>query len=113
MDSPGNYTYYRLDISSNHSGGILQLAGWGMNAAKVAGTTRTPMVTLVGASPSRGYHIIPLAGFTGMRALKHAGQHTADGRGYAMNRLFNVKIPVGKNTRLSYNIFPELSGNDL
>jgi hypothetical protein len=30
-----------------------------------------------------------------------------------MNRLFNVKIPVGKNTRLSYNIFPELSGNDL
>ena len=30
-----------------------------------------------------------------------------------MNRLFNVKIPVGKNTRLSYNIVPELRGNDL
>ncbi len=111
--SPRPFTYYRLDISANQSGGALQLAGWTLVPAEAAGAKISPMVTAIGSGPAGGYNMKPLAGFTGLRALKYAGQHTADGRGFAMNRLFDVNIPVGKNTRLSYNIFPEFTNNDL
>ena len=36
----------------------------------------------------------------------------ADGRSYATNKLFDVTIPVGPKTRLSYKIFPEFTGGD-
>lgn len=107
------FTHYRLDISSNQSGGITQLAEWTLNPPETAGSAATPMTTAIGAGPAGGYNMKPLAGFTGLRALKYAGQHTADGRGYAMNRLFDVNLTVGPRTRLSYHIFPELTGNDL
>ena len=108
----GSFLHYRLEIASNHSGDSLQLAGWELCAPERPGSAATPMTTTVGGGPASGYNMKPMVGFTGMRSLKYAGHHTADGRGYAMNRLFNVDIPVGKNTRLSYDIFPELTGND-
>lgn len=107
-----SFLHYRLEILSNHSGGSVQLAGWELCAAERPGSAAAPMTTTVGNGPATGYNMKPMAGFTGMRALKYAGKHTASGRGHAMNRIFNVNIPVGKRTRLSYNIFPELTGND-
>ena len=41
-----------------------------------------------------------------MKALRYAGTHTADGRGYSYNKVFDVDVPVGANTELSYRIFP-------
>ncbi len=114
LPSPRAFAFYRLDISSNHGGDILQLADWGLNPAETAApATVSPMNTAIGAGPSSGYNMKPRAGFTGLRALRYAGQHTAAGEASATNRLFDVNIPVGKNTRLSYRIFPELTGNDL
>ena len=54
----------------------------------------------------------PDAGFTGLAALRYSGGAEADGRSYATNKLFDVNIPVGPKTRLSYKIFPEFTGQD-
>lgn len=107
------FTYYRLDITANHSGDVLQLADWILEPVGKASEETPPMTTAIGAGPATGYNMKPRAGFTGMRSLRYAGQHTAAGQAQATNRLFEVKIPVGKDTRLSYRIFPELTGNDL
>ncbi|ARF57938.1 GH92 family glycosyl hydrolase [Streptomyces gilvosporeus] len=53
------------------------------------------------------------AGFTGTHALRYAGTHTAPGRGYAYNKLFDVDIPVTASTTLSYRLFPEMATTDL
>ncbi|TWT85097.1 Glycosyl hydrolase family 92 [Planctomycetes bacterium CA13] len=113
VSSPRPYRFYRLDIFSNHFGDMLQLAGWDLIPAEDKTKRSSPMTTKVGSGPSGGYNMKPRAGFTGMHSLKYAGKHTADGRGYATNRIFDVNIPVSKTTRLSYCIFPELTGNDL
>ena len=112
LKSPKAFAFYHLDISSIQSGDKVQLGGWSLEPA--GGTSAaTPMTTEISAGPSSGYNMKRGAGFTGLKTLKYAGRHTAAGRCYAMNRLFTVNIPVGKRTRLSYNIFPELTGNDL
>ena len=63
--------------------------------------------------PIRGFNIKPLVGWTGVKALRYSGGHTADGRGYAWNRLFDVDLPVGARTRLRYKIFPDMIAGDL
>lgn len=111
---PGSYTYYRLDVTANHGGGIVQLADWGLN--EVPSTTDpapTPIVTEVGAGPRSGYNIKSLVGWTGVRALHYSGRHTADGRGYAWNRLFDVDIPVGDRSQLTYKVIPDMVKGDL
>jgi len=112
--TPGTFSYYRLDVTANHSGGIVQLADWGLN--EVPSTTDpapSPMVTEVGAGPRSGYNIKSLVGWTGVRALHYAGRHTAAGRGYAWNRLFDVDIPVGDRSQLSYKVIPDMIKGDL
>lgn len=112
LNSPKAFAFYHLDISAIQSGDKVQLGAWSLEPA--GGTSAaTPMTTGISAGPSSGYNMKRGAGFTGLKTLKYAGRHTAAGRCYAMNRLFTVNIPVGKRTRLSYNIFPELTGNDL
>lgn len=114
LSAPRAFAFYRLEIAANHGGGTIQLADWGLNPAEGGGSAAvSPMNTALGAGPSSGYNMKRRAGFTGLRALRYAGQHTAAGRAYATNRLLDVNIPVGKNTRLTYRIFPELTGNDL
>ena len=41
------------------------------------------------------------AGFTGKQALRYAGTHKADGRGYSYNKVFDVNVAVRRNTELS------------
>lgn len=52
------------------------------------------------------------AGFSGRRALRYAGTHTATGRGYAYDKVFEVSVPVTAATSLSYEIFPEMARSD-
>ncbi|MFI1305095.1 GH92 family glycosyl hydrolase [Streptomyces sioyaensis] len=61
-----------------------------------------------GDSPTAKAH----AGFSGGHALRYAGTHTAGGRGYAYNKVFDVSIPVTADTSLSYEIFPEMARSD-
>ncbi len=110
--SPGAYSTYRLDITANHAGNIIQLADWDLIASDDEQGT-PPMVTSVGNGPSSGYNMKARVGFTGVQSLRYAGEHVADGEAAATNRLFDVSIPVGDSSRLSYRIFPELTGNDL
>ena len=49
------------------------------------------------------------AGFTGKHALRYAGSHTGNGRGYAYNKVFDVDVPVTAATALSYRLFPEMA----
>ncbi|WP_181767016.1 GH92 family glycosyl hydrolase [Streptomyces albidus (ex Kaewkla and Franco 2022)] len=53
------------------------------------------------------------AGVTGKHSLRYAGKHTASGRGYSYNRVFDVNTRVTSRTSLSYKLFPELPKTDL
>ncbi len=53
------------------------------------------------------------AGFTGTHALYYGGSHTADGRAYATEKVFDVDVPVEQYTRLSYKLFPAMADSDL
>lgn len=113
VTSPAAYRFYRLNVTANHSGGIVQLADWDLNDGSTGGGDPTPMVTAVGSGPISGFNIKPLVGWTGVKALRYSGGHTADGRGYAWNRLFEIDVPVTESTRLSYKIFPDMVSGDL
>ncbi|MFE1763424.1 GH92 family glycosyl hydrolase [Streptomyces angustmyceticus] len=60
------------------------------------------------ASPTAKAH----AGFSGTRALRYSGTHTAEGRGYSYNKIFDVNVPVTAATSLSYKLFPEMAKSD-
>ena len=107
------YSRYRLEIQANHSGGIIQLADFDLLQAVDPEAGAAPMTSLVGSGPSRGYNMKARVGFTGTHSLRFGGEHSADGEAFATNRLFDVEIPVGADTRLSYLVFPELTANDL
>lgn len=112
--SPGSYRYYRLDISSNQSGSIVQLADWNIAEKPPTGEPQaTPMVTTVGSGPISGYNIRPLTGWTGKAAMRYSGAVTTDARGYAWNVLYRKQIPVGSGTTLSYKIFPDMIAGNL
>jgi predicted alpha-1,2-mannosidase len=71
------------------------------------------MLTRVGPGPAFAYAAKTRVGFTGVKALRYQGSHTADDEAFVTNRLFWVEVPIEEDTELSYLIFPELPGNDL
>jgi predicted alpha-1,2-mannosidase len=107
------YGYYRLNVTANSGDSIVQLADWDISDGSGTLPPATPMVSEVGNGPTRGANALPKAGFTGVASLRYAGGARADGRSYATDKLFDVDIPVGPTTRLSYKIFPELTNDDL
>ncbi|WP_022883438.1 GH92 family glycosyl hydrolase [Glaciibacter superstes] len=113
ITTPGTYSYYRLDITANHSKNIIQLADWDMLWNEGGGDSQPPITTSIGSGPTSGYNMKARVGFTGTHALRYTGEHTADGEGLGTNRLFDVNIPVIDSTWLSYNVFPELTADDL
>ncbi len=113
VDAPAEYRFYRLDVTANHSGGLVQLADWDISDGTTGPGTVSPMVTRTGPGPISGFNIKPLVGWTGVKALRYSGGHTAAGRGYAWNRLFDVDVPVGNASRLTYKIFPDMVSGDL
>ncbi|WP_432970748.1 GH92 family glycosyl hydrolase [Dactylosporangium sp. CA-233914] len=106
------YSYYRLNITANSGDSLVQLADWDISDGSNTKPPATPMVSVVGSGPVSGYNMKPSAGFTGVASLRYAGGAEADGRSYATNKLFDVNIPVGPKSRLSYKIFPEYTGQD-
>ncbi|HEY0532066.1 MAG TPA: glycoside hydrolase domain-containing protein, partial [Actinoplanes sp.] len=107
------YGYYRLNVTANSGDSIIQLADWDISDGTDVLPPATPMVSEVGSGPVRGANDLPGAGFTGTASLRYAGGAQTDGRAYATDKLFDVNIAVGPKTRLSYKIFPELTGEDL
>jgi predicted alpha-1,2-mannosidase len=111
--TPGAYRYYRLNVSANHGEDIVQLADLILSDGSPAPTPVAGMTTEVGSGPSSGPNVTPNTGFTGLKALEYAGTHTQNGAVHAYNKLYDVHIKVQPDTRLSYDIFPELTGGDL
>ncbi|BCY07469.1 GH92 family glycosyl hydrolase [Actinoplanes sp. L3-i22] len=107
------YAFYRLNITANSGDSLLQLADWDLSDGTDVRPPATPMVSATGTGPVRGANQRPSAGFTGVAALRYAGAAEGDGRSYATNKLFDVNLPVGPKSRLSYKIFPELTAEDL
>ena len=66
------------------------------------------MTSRTGSGPSDTPTSKNEAGFTGKHSLRYAGKHTAGGRGYSYNKVFDVDVRVDRRTSLSYKIFPEL-----
>ncbi|WP_329362115.1 GH92 family glycosyl hydrolase [Streptomyces sp. NBC_00669] len=111
---PGAYRYYRLNVTANSGNtGSTQLADLILSDGSAAPTPVAGMTTDVGSGPSSGPDVKPNVGFTGAKALEYAGTHTASGAVHAWNKLYDVHIPVARDTQLSYDIFPELTGGDL
>ncbi|MGW1379396.1 GH92 family glycosyl hydrolase [Streptomyces sp. NPDC002446] len=71
------------------------------------------MSTGTGTGPADSPTAKAHAGFSGGHALRYSGTHTAGGRGYSYNKIFDVDTPVTAATSLSYKVFPELAGTDL
>ncbi len=71
------------------------------------------MSTAPGTGPADSPTAKAHAGFSGGHALRYAGTHTAGGRGYSYNKIFDVDTPVTASTALSYEIFPEMATTDL
>ncbi|MFD0162744.1 GH92 family glycosyl hydrolase [Streptomyces decoyicus] len=83
-------------------------SGVGPETTPAAPGMSTGTDTGPGDSPTAKTH----AGFSGTRALRYAGTHTADGHGYSYNKIFDVNLPVTAATSLSYKLFPEMAKSD-
>lgn len=112
VKTPGSFSHYRLDVTANHGDGIIQLADWLVSDGSPAAQPAKTMTTEVGSGPRGGYNTPSQVGWTGVRSLHYAGHHAAAGRAHATNEVFDVKIPVARDTQLSYKIFPDLVGSD-
>ncbi|GAA4267446.1 GH92 family glycosyl hydrolase [Frondihabitans peucedani] len=112
VQKPAAYSEYRLDITKNAGDGITQLADWNLSDGTTAAPPASPMATVVAGGPAAGPNMKKGQGFTGLKSLRYAGQHTADGAASATNVLYDdLSLKVGKRTQLSYKIFPELGGD--
>ena len=107
------YLYYRLDITQNGGGDIIQLAEWQLSNGDTTPPPPSSMKSLIGKGPASSPTAKTSVGYTGLRALQFSGRHLAEGRAYSYNKVFQVDIPVGATTELSYLIFPEFTPNDL
>jgi predicted alpha-1,2-mannosidase len=112
-DAVGEYRHFRLDVTRNNGGGILQLADVQFSTGGEEGPVPPDMLSLVDRGPSGSPTAKAGAGFTGKRALRYAGRHTADGRAYSYNKVFDVDVAVGRDTELAYRIFPQMADGDL
>ncbi|MEU6574171.1 GH92 family glycosyl hydrolase [Streptomyces sp. NPDC046805] len=107
------YQHFRLDVTGNNgASNILQLADVQFSTGGSGGPVPQDMLSLVDRGPSGSPTAKAGAGFTGKRALRYAGRHTADGRAYSYNKVFDVNVPVGADTGLSYRIFPSMADGD-
>ncbi|MFF3248340.1 GH92 family glycosyl hydrolase [Streptomyces sp. NPDC002870] len=108
------YAHYRLEITKNNGAGdATQLADVQFSNGDTSTPTPDDMRSQVDRGPGGSPTAKANAGFTGTRALKYAGTHKADGRAYSYNKVFDVNTAVGRDTQLSYRVFPSLPETDL
>ncbi|WP_282700320.1 GH92 family glycosyl hydrolase [Streptomyces sp. CC219B] len=113
LAEPAEFRHFRLEVTKNGGGGILQIADVQFSTGASEGPVPRDMLSLVDRGPSGSPTAKAGAGFTGKRALRYAGRHLADGRAYSYNKIFDVNVRVGLDTRLSYRIFPSMADGDL
>ncbi|MEU7423528.1 GH92 family glycosyl hydrolase [Streptomyces sp. NPDC040750] len=114
LEQPAEYQHFRLEVTRNNGApDILQLADVQFSTGGGGGPVPQDMLTLVDKGPSGSPTAKARAGFTGKRALRYAGRHTAGGRAYSYNKVFDVNVRVGRDTRLSYRVFPSMADGDL
>ncbi|WP_307680241.1 GH92 family glycosyl hydrolase [Streptomyces sp. V4I2] len=107
------YRHFRLDVTKNNgASGVLQLADVQFSTGGSDGPVPQDMLSLVDRGPSGSPTAKAGAGFTGKRALRYAGRHTADGRAYSYNKVFDVDVAVRRDTALSYRVFPSMADGD-
>ncbi|MCO8270658.1 GH92 family glycosyl hydrolase [Actinoplanes sp. TRM 88003] len=111
--TPGAYKVYRLTVTGHPSGDLSQLADLELADADTTPPPAGPMQSRVGDGPASSPTAKAGAGYTGLKAFQIAGRHTAEGRGYAYNKVFDVNIKVKADTELSYLVFPEFNRTDL
>ncbi|WP_261800866.1 GH92 family glycosyl hydrolase [Streptomyces sp. PBH53] len=113
LAEPAEYQYFRLEVTRNNGAAdILQLADVQLSTGGGGGPVPQDMLTLVDKGPSGSPTAKARAGFTGKRALRYAGRHTASGRAYSYNKVFDVNVRVGGDTQLSYRVFPSMADGD-
>ncbi|MFC9279017.1 GH92 family glycosyl hydrolase [Streptomyces collinus] len=113
LAEPAEYQHFRLDVTGNNgASGILQLADVQFSTGGTGGPVPQDMLSLVDKGPSGSPTAKAGAGFTGKRALRYAGRHTAAGRAYSSNKVFDVNVKVAGDTRLSYRVFPSMADGD-
>ncbi|MEU6545189.1 GH92 family glycosyl hydrolase [Streptomyces sp. NPDC046859] len=113
LAEPAEYRHFRLEITRNNgASGVLQLADVQFSTGGDDGPVPQDMLSLVDRGPSGSPTAKAGAGFTGKRALRYAGRHTADGRGYSYNKVYDVDVAVGRDTQLSYRVFPAMADRD-
>ncbi|GAA3116868.1 GH92 family glycosyl hydrolase [Streptomyces echinatus] len=113
LTEPAEYQHFRLEVTKNNGApDILQLADVQFSTGGGGGPVPQDMLTLVDKGPSGSPTAKARAGFTGKRALRYAGRHTADGRAYSYNKVFDVNVKVGRDTGLSYRVFPSMADGD-
>jgi predicted alpha-1,2-mannosidase len=109
----GTYRHFRLEVTRNNgAAGIVQLADVQFSTGGSAGPVPQDMLSLVDRGPSGSPTAKAGAGFTGKRALRYAGRHTADGRAHSYNKVFDVDVAVGRTTQLAYRVFPAMADGD-
>ncbi|MET8942531.1 GH92 family glycosyl hydrolase [Streptomyces sp. NPDC004542] len=113
LTEPAEYQHFRLEITGN--GGapdLLQLADVQFSTGGGGGPVPQDMLSLVDHGPSGSPTAKARAGFTGKRALRYAGRHTAAGRAYAYNKVFDIDVRMTRDTQLSYRLFPSMADGD-
>ncbi|MFJ3659099.1 GH92 family glycosyl hydrolase [Streptomyces sp. NPDC090119] len=113
LDQPAEFAHFRLEVTKNNGASdALQLADVQFSTGGGDGPAPQDMLALVDKGPSGSPTAKARAGFTGTHALRYAGRHTADGRGYSYNKVFDVDVKVARDTRLSYRLFPSMADGD-
>ncbi|WP_238334704.1 GH92 family glycosyl hydrolase [Kribbella amoyensis] len=107
------YSFYKLDITQNHGENIVQLADWYLSNGAPLPPPGETAESRLDSGPTSAYNARARVGFTGVKSFRYAGHQTAEGRGYTWNKIADVDLKVGKDTRLSYKIFPEHVEGDL
>lgn len=108
------YQHYRLEITKNNGAGdALQLADVQFSDGDTSAPAPDEMRTQVDRGPSGSPTAKAGAGFSGKKALRYAGTHTAKGRAYSYNKVFDVNTRVTRDTALSYLVYPQMGETDL
>ncbi|MEU6812007.1 GH92 family glycosyl hydrolase [Streptomyces sp. NPDC046831] len=113
LAEPAEYQHFRLEVTKNNgASGILQLADVQFSTGGGDGPVPQDMLTLVDRGPAGSPTAKAGAGFTGTRALRYVGRHTATGPAHSYNKVFDVDVRVARDTRLSYRVFPSMADGD-
>ncbi|MFB6959896.1 GH92 family glycosyl hydrolase [Streptomyces sp. NPDC056309] len=113
LAEPAEYQHFRLDVTRNNgASGILQLADVLFSTGGDDAPVPQDMLSLVDRGPSGSPTAKSGAGYTGKHALRYAGRHTAKGRAYSYNKVFDVNVKVLPDTQLSYRLYPSMADGD-